>query len=178
MLTVPTVLLLLMVFPPKLARIVLPSWAFLALLINVVVFAVPYTEYPLSRNHNDLKRMFSANDMLISFAGYSGRTSLGAMGPIGAPTIMLDDKLRAAPNLETFYADLNRDVVDTFARHGRVVVFGGVLDPYDWNAPWSNLSSLGVTKQRMIDFFYSHYNVRSLGTLAEIPAWEISPRVE
>jgi len=58
------------------------------------------------------------------------------------------------------------------------VVFGGVLDPYDWNAPWSDLPSRGVTKQMMLDFFYTHYRVQPLGSLAEIPAWEITPRAD
>ncbi|HEX2943042.1 MAG TPA: hypothetical protein VHO91_18465, partial [Rhodopila sp.] len=56
---------------------------------------------------------------------------------------------------------------------GRVVVFGGVLDPLDWNAPWSSLPARGVTKRGMQAFFHDNFAVTPLGMVAGIPAWEI-----
>src|SRR4051812_41906004 len=65
---------------------------------------------------------------------------------------------------------------EALARNGRVVVFGSVLNPYDWNAPWGQLPAHGVRKQQMLAFFQFHYQVKPLDRLAEIKAWEIQPR--
>jgi hypothetical protein len=88
---------------------------------------------------------------------------------------MLDDKLLIAGGPAGLYGEVARKVAETWAGHGRVIVFGGVLDPYDWNAPWGDLPSQAVTKRQLLDFFCSRYDVKPLGRLAEIPVWELQP---
>lgn len=174
-LTVPTVVLFLLLFPARLTAIVLPPWATLTALINVVVFAMPYAAYPLKSYEAGLRRTFSANDLLVSFVAYAGGPSLTFFQLQDVPELMLDAKLHESPTPAAFYAEVDRDLVNVFAHRGRVVVLGSVLDPYDWNAPWGDLPSRGVSKQQLSEFFYSHYQVKSLGRLAEIKAWEILP---
>ncbi len=174
-LTVPTVVLFLTLFPSGFTRAVLPPWAILTAVINVVVFALPHTLYPLKIYEAQLRTMFSPRDLLISFASYPGGPYLAFFNLPGVPLLMLDTELRATPNPKALFADIDRGAADAFARHGRVVIFGNVLDPYDWNAPWAELSALGIRKRQMLDYFYGRYQVKPLGSLAEIPAWEILP---
>jgi hypothetical protein len=175
LLTVPTVLLFVSLFPPRLTRFILPPWAMLVVLVNVVGFAGPYATYPLKRYQRQISSMFTSRDLLIAFEAYSGGPSLRAIAPRNVPTLMLDDKLLIAGGPAGLYGEVARKVAETWAGHGRVIVFGGVLDPYDWNAPWGDLPSQGVTKRRLLDFFYRRYDVKPLGRLAEIPAWELQP---
>ena len=174
-LTVPTVILFLLVFPRRLTAIVLPPWATLTAFINVIVFAMPYAAYPLKNYEVELMQTFTANDLLVSFEAYAGGPSLTFFQLPGVPELMLDAKLRETATTATFYAEVDRDLANVFAHCGRVVVLGSVLDPNDWNAPWGDLPSRGVFKHQLSDFFYSRYQVKSLGQLAEIKAWEILP---
>jgi hypothetical protein len=117
--------------------------------------------------------MFTTRDLLIAFEAFSGEPSLRAIAPPDVPTLMLDHELAVSRSPASLYGEVERKVADTLAGHGRVVVFGGVLDPTDWHAPWGELPSEGVTKRQLLDFFYSRYDVKPLGRLAEIPAWEL-----
>jgi hypothetical protein len=175
LLTVPTVLLCVTLFPPRFIRFILPPWAMLVVLVNVAGFAGPYATYPLKRYQQQISVMFTSRDLLIAFEAYSGGPSLRAIAPRDVPTLMLDDRLHIAGDPAALYGEVARKVAETWAGHGRVVVFGGVLDPYDWNAPWGDLPSEGVTKPQLQDFFYRRYDVVPLGRLAEIPAWELRP---
>jgi hypothetical protein len=175
-LTVPTVILFLTVFPPRFSQIVLPPWAVLTAVVNVGLFAIPYAAYPLSSYEKALSRTFSAKDLLISFAAYPGGPSLGFFDLPAVPKLTLDTRLSESANLDAFYSGVGQDIAAALGRGGRVVVFGDVLDPYDWNAPWADLPARGVRKQQLIDFFNRHYRVKSVGSIAEIKAWEILPR--
>jgi hypothetical protein len=92
------------------------------------------------------------------------------------PKLKLDAELYKAGTPEAFFTRIDRRIGEALAQNGRVVVFGSVLDPYDWNAPWGQLPTYGVRKQQMLAFFQSHYQVKPLDRLAGIKAWEIQPR--
>jgi hypothetical protein len=172
-LTVPTVVLFLMLFPPKWVRAGLPVWAVLTASINVLLFALPYARYPLRQAQAQISSMFGPDDLLVSFGAYPGGPDLDFIRPSNVPVLFLDRQLRAAPDTNTFFADVDRQLRQALDRHGRVVVFGSVLDPYDWNAPWPDLLAHGVRKERILTFFYSRYQVKPLGMIAGLQSWEI-----
>jgi hypothetical protein len=174
-LTVPTVILFLAALPPRFTRIALPPWAVLTVAVNVGMFGLPYAAYPLNRYEQALRRTFSANDLLISFAAYPGGPSLGFFDLPGVPGLMLDARLSQSADVNAFFDGIDREIAAALARHGRVVVIGNVLDPYDWNAPWADLPARGIGKQQLIDFFQSRYSVKPAGSIAEMKAWEILP---
>jgi hypothetical protein len=175
LLTVPTVLLLVTQFPRRLVRFILPPFAILVVAVNVAGFAEPYAAYPLDRYRQQISLMFTSRDLLIAFDAYSGGPSLRAIAPANVPTLMLDDELHVLRSPAGLYEEVARKVAEALAGHGRVVVFGGVLDAYDWNAPWGDLPADGVTKRQLLEFFHSRYEVTPLGRIAEIPAWELRP---
>ncbi len=173
--TVPTVILFLLLVPPRIGRLVLPCWAVMTAAINVFIYAVPYATYPLKTYEAQLRRTFTSNDLLIGFAAYSGGPSVAFLDLPGVPQLRLDTRLDESADLNAFYAGVDRDIAAALARHGRVVVLGNVLDPYDWNAPWVDLPARGVRKQQLIEFFTGHYKVEPAGSIAGLKAWEILP---
>lgn len=172
-LTVPSVCLLLILFPSRFVRVALPIWACLTAAVNIGAFAAPYAAYPVAQSRAALLHRFGPNDLLIGFVAYSGHPSLDLINLPTVPQLMLDEMARDEPGPDAFYADLSRRIRDVLARGGRVVVFGGVLDPLDWNAPWSSLPAHGITKRQMNAFFHDNFAVRPLGMVVGIPAWEI-----
>lgn len=173
-LTVPSVLLFLLLFPDRLTHVILPAWAILTAAVNVGGFARPYAAYPVTGARAELRRMFTPNDLLIGFASYAGSPSLFLLQLPDIPQLMLDSRFEQDAAPATFYAETRAAIDAALARHGRVVVFGGVLDPLDWNAPWVDLSGRGITKPALQAFFTAHYMIRPLGSLAGIPAWELT----
>jgi hypothetical protein len=173
-LTVPSVLLFLLLFPDRFTRLILPAWALLIAAVNIGAFARPYAAYPVARARAELRQAFTPNDLLIGFAAYAGSPSLFLLQLPDIPQLMLDTRLEQDATPAVFYAEVQGTIDSVLARSGRVIVFGGVLDPLDWNAPWVELPARGVTKSALHAFFAAHYTIRPLGRLAGLPTWELT----
>ncbi len=173
-LTAPTLVLLLLTFPSQAIRIIVPLWAVVAAAVNLAIIGVPVASFPLHAAEADVRARVAPNDLLVSFAAYPGRAYLGFFDLPGLRKLQLDNAFHDAGSIDAFFATVQREFSETWARGGRVFVFD-VLDPADWDAPWLSLLSHHLSKQRLFDFFYSHYDIRRVGAVGRLQTWEILP---
>ncbi|MBV9747383.1 MAG: hypothetical protein JO157_01090 [Acetobacteraceae bacterium] len=172
-LTAPTVLLFVTLFPPVAVGVGLPIWSALTIAINLALFAIPTATYPLARYEAQMQAQFTPRDLLISFAAYSGRPALSAFDLSGLRDLELDLALNESPNLDAFFASLDREITNTLDEGGRVMVFD-LLDGSDWEAPWLDLTRRGLTKDRLYSHLASHFTVTQRPSIAELKVWQIT----
>lgn len=173
-LTVPTLLLFLTLFSSATIRLVLPIWAGVTLAFNLWVTALPQATYPLSRYQGELQSQYTDRDLLVYFAAYPGGPNLGFFDLGQIPGLKLDLLFADSGNAEQFFGEADRQIAEARLRGGRVIVFG-VFDPENTDAPWPTLTPMGMSKTRLFGYFRQHYTIRPLGSIAEMPAWEILP---
>jgi hypothetical protein len=173
-LTVPTVLLFLIEFPARITRVLIVVWAVVTSSVNLTYIGVPVATFPLRAAEAEIRTRYGPADLLVSFAAYGGAAYLGFFQLPGLPRMTLDILYRQAGSRQSFFAAVDKSFTETWQRGGKVVVFD-VLDPYNWNAPWFDISARGLTKQALNDFFETHYSVVPLGEIAGLKAWQIRP---
>ncbi|HEY1934617.1 MAG TPA: hypothetical protein VGG99_21630 [Acetobacteraceae bacterium] len=174
-LTAPTVLLFLLLFSPWMRRWVLPVWAGTAIAANLAFVAVPVALYPLDRYQAELQARFTPRDLVIDFMAFPGRPWGGVFQLPHVPRLELDMLAREVSDNNTYFATVKQQIDAAFARGGHVYVLD-VLDPNAWDAPWPELYRHHITKPALFGFFNSHYDVRYVGRMAEVKAWELTPR--
>lgn len=173
--TLPTLVMAAFVRPVKPARWVLAGWAALLVTANVVEKAVPRAAYPMSRYERALGATFGANDLFIIFSEWSGRPQLSQFRLPNIPKWYLDKEFGLSGSVVELFRRTRVLIDASHRRGGRVIVFR-MLDERDWDAPWSKLPRMGLSKRRLRDFFEDGYRVVPLGELAEIKVWEIKPK--
>lgn len=173
-LSAPTILLFLMIFRQSAIAVILPTWTLVTVAVNTLTIAIPQALYPLDAYQSQLRGLYSSQDLLIDFAAYPGRQYLGVFDLPSVPCLSLDIVFSKNIDETLFFATVGSEIDETLARGGKVVIFG-VLDPYDWDAPWGMLTSRKMTKDKLFGFFQQNYRVVSIGKIAEIDAWQIEP---
>jgi len=173
-LTVPTVFLFLMVTPPRFMRVALPVWTTTTIALNLALWAIPESRYPLDRYQAALARDYGANDLFLYFVTYGGGPNMSFF-TLPTPHVVLDQLYESSKDAPAFFAAVESKVDPVLARGGRVIVFEA-LDPTNWNAPWMLLARDGMTKAKFTGFFDSHYAVVSHGEIAGMEAWRLLPR--
>jgi hypothetical protein len=170
---VPTVILLLIEFPVRLTRSLIVVWAIITAAVNLAEVGIPVAIFPLHAAEAQIRARYGPRDLLVAFAQYPGTPYLGFFKLPGLRELKLDLLYRQAGNNEEFFAVIDKAFTDTWKNGGRVVMFD-VLDPYNWDAPWFELSEKGLTKRALRDFLTSHYTVLPLGKVGGLEAWEIT----
>lgn len=173
-LTVPTVLLFLTLFPRRAIRLVLPPWAAITASVNLAVIGIPLATYPLARYQAQILQMFTPRDLVLLFGTYPGGPWVGYYRLPGTPFVKLDQLLAHSPDPDAFYRALAARIGQTLTNGGKVVAFD-ILDPDNWNAPWSELPREGVTKSDLIGFFHDHFRVEPLPSIGGMKDWRILP---
>jgi hypothetical protein len=172
-LTAPTLVLFATTFPLVVVGLALPVWATVTIAINLALFAIPTTTYPLRRYEAEIHQQFNARDLLVYFANYPGRAYLGFFNLSGLRGLKLDLAFEQSGNLTTFFGALDQTLTETLRDGGRVVVFD-VLDGDDWEAPWLTLTAQGLTKDALYSHLASHFTVTRMPGIAGLKVWQIS----
>lgn len=173
--TAPTIVLLLTTFPAATRRWLVPAFAGLVFVANMLSVALPTTLYPLSRYDALTTKMFTDKDLVLGFAAYPGGPYIGFFSLNGIALLNLDQMAKGSESPEAFYTAADARIRETLAHGGRVVAFG-VFDPENWDAPWPNMARRGVPKAKFLAHFQSAFEIRRLPDIAELKAWEITPR--
>lgn len=174
-LTAPTVLLFLLLFPMTIQRWLLPLWAGTAVAANLAFVAVPVALYPLDRYQTEMAARFTPRDLVIDFIAFPGRPWGGLFTLPHVPRLEPDALAREIADNTAYFAIMQKHIDDAFARGGHVYVLD-VLDPNAWDAPWPELYRHHITKPALFGFFTSHFDIRYVGRMAEVKAWELAPR--
>lgn len=172
-LTVPTLLLVILAFPARSVRIVLPVATFLIVATNLAYVGIPTATYPLKRYSEELTRQLTPRDLIVNFAAYPGGAYAGFLETPGIPRLRPDLVLQELRTPEATLAVMASQIDATLAAGGRVLVFD-MLDPVEWNAPWSLLYRRGLTKPMLKAFINGRYTVGPEQSIAELKVWQLT----
>lgn len=174
-LTVPTLLLVALAFPPLAVRIVLPVATALIVATGLAYVGIPTATYPLKRYAQEIRAQLTPKDLVVGFAHYPGGAYVGFLDLPDVPRFRIDTTLELLHHSNAVLAEMEHRIDATLARGGRVLVFD-VLDPMEWNAPWSLLYRQGLTKPKLFGFIAERYTIGPEQSMAELKVWQLTPR--
>lgn len=172
-LTAPTIVLFLTLMPLEVVRLVLPTWAVVAIAANTALLAIPVASYPLARHEAELASMLGPKDLLVLFASYPGGPSAAVYSMPGVIKYPIDLRLREpGAKAQAVLQEMDTAVDQTLREGGRVLV-ADVLDPLNWEAPWMALLGQGVTKTRLEQALLASRTASRLPDLGGLKLWEL-----
>lgn len=175
-LTAPTIVLFVVLMPAAVVRLVLPAWSLAVVVANLVLYAIPVATYPLVRHERELAQVVGPDNLLVLFRAYPGRASAAAFTMPGVRQYDVDTRLRA-PGVTTKDAFIELDTtIGQTLQLGRRVLVADVLDPMDWEAPWSSLLGKGITKGQLEQVLLTSRSARRLEDIGGVKLWELKVR--
>lgn len=172
--TLPTLVIASLIPYNKMYRGIVTIWLIIAIISNVVFWAIPKKSYPFNNYIIKLQQFLKPNDLTICFAAYPGKQCMGFFLPYlkDRDMLVLDQLLLKLNDKNLFFSELRERVDDALSRTSHIYVFQA-FDEEDWNAPWPMFLERGLTKDRLIQFFHEHYNVHYIGEVVGIKCWEL-----
>lgn len=170
----PMLLLFLILLAPAARSLLLPVWAAATVAINIVLITLPLVRYPYFRARAELAAALDQGNLAVTFAAFPGRVYLGSFDLPGVDEDKLDEALKSAGSIPGFEAAQRRMINAALAAGRHVYVFG-VLDPTNWNAPWSKLAAEGMTKARLYAFIGANWRIVPHAPIGDLPTWELLP---
>jgi hypothetical protein len=174
-LTAPTGILLFLPVPAVMVRWVLPAWTAVAVSINFAFLAAPVATYPLRAEEIALADRLHPNNPVLYFVSYPGRPYLGNFRMPDRRTLAMDEELlNRSGSFSAGLDTINTEIERTYRGGGRVLM-ADILDPLEWDAPWTSLLARHITREQLYNGLLASRTAVRLRDASCIKPWELRP---
>lgn len=141
-------------------------------LYNLLSFAIPRQNYPLSVYKESAAQKFGVNDLVLYFSAYPGRPTFSFVAGSVEGKVSVDALFFKSKDMDEFLGQLRLSIDKSLAAGGKVYAFE-IFEERNWDAPWLALANKGFERKEFTTSMQGAYCIRRLADEYRLPVWSI-----